>query len=382
MPLNLNVNQSTGLKFQQPNFNPNEYKMQQNAQLMNALQQAPSLMLQYQQLKQQRELADLSHNVTRQELENKLKILRAQYGTGEPAPATGAPIEGPRLPDATGQEGPAMTVPNETEEQKLARLGIEGYNALNRNQQQYGGYITDINGNTKFVSLPSGFRPANMPQTPIPNLIQPTDETGAPIGSPTVIQPGRLTVTTPKPPQKEGSGATNKKLNVPGFELTGEVTPTELEARQARDSVSQMISFESGISKLRDLVSTYGSTNVMGKGSAEAGTIASDLQLTLKDLAKLGVLSVSDEKFLSQQISNPDSLKSLRLSKEGALNQLDKTLERTREKFEAGMVSKGYAKVGQQQAATPGIPQAGAIEDGHRFKGGNPADPKNWEVVR
>lgn len=73
MPLNLNVNQSTGLKFQQPNFNPNEYKMQQNAQLMNALQQAPSLMLQYQQLKQQRQLADTNHQVAVGELERRMQ---------------------------------------------------------------------------------------------------------------------------------------------------------------------------------------------------------------------------------------------------------------------------------------------------------------------
>lgn len=28
------------------------------------------------------------------------------------------------------------------------------------------------------------------------------------------------------------------------------------------------------------------------------------------------------------------------------------------------------------------VPKVGAIEDGHRFKGGNPADPKNWEEVK
>lgn len=28
------------------------------------------------------------------------------------------------------------------------------------------------------------------------------------------------------------------------------------------------------------------------------------------------------------------------------------------------------------------VPAVGAIEDGHRFRGGDPADPANWEVVR
>lgn len=34
-----------------------------------------------------------------------------------------------------------------------------------------------------------------------------------------------------------------------------------------------------------------------------------------------------------------------------------------------------------QQAPQAGIPQPGAIEDGYRFLGGNPADPRAWEPV-
>lgn len=37
---------------------------------------------------------------------------------------------------------------------------------------------------------------------------------------------------------------------------------------------------------------------------------------------------------------------------------------------------------GLSPATTPPAPQRGAVDSGYRFKGGNPADPKNWEPVK
>lgn len=39
-------------------------------------------------------------------------------------------------------------------------------------------------------------------------------------------------------------------------------------------------------------------------------------------------------------------------------------------------------QTGPRGAKAPAVPQAGAIQDGYRFKGGNPADPNSWEQVR
>jgi hypothetical protein len=45
-------------------------------------------------------------------------------------------------------------------------------------------------------------------------------------------------------------------------------------------------------------------------------------------------------------------------------------------------ISQMDAPVAPDAGGVPGAPKAGAVEDGYRFKGGDPADQKNWEPVQ
>jgi hypothetical protein len=338
MPLNVNLDTTTGLKFQQPNIPPGRTAMEGLAAgLGPMLQQVPSLMLQYQQLKQQRQLADTNHQVAVGELErrmqddkytqaaNRVKSQLELLGLGRSQVSVSPTGEKTEFPGITGWE---VTI----DENGLPSLIKTG---------DAGGAVSP--GVSRVIGSP-GQAASNVPKSEFmknPDLFKNTP--GLKIIDDTENNPLEL----------------KKTLNVPGYSLSGDIVPTEMEARTAREAVSKMDSFKKGVVRLRSLVDKYGSTNLMGAGSAEAGTIASDLQLILKDLAKLGVLSTSDEKFLVQQISNPDSFKSLKISKEGALNQLDTTLSRAVEKFDSEMASKGYQRTNGSKES---IKQSGPIQ--------------------
>jgi len=147
------------------------------------------------------------------------------------------------------------------------------------------------------------------------------------------------------------------ELNVPGWDRSADVRPTPEEAKLARKGLADFDSFSKGIEQLKGLIRRYGSTNLMGKGSSEAGSLATGLKLTLKNIAQLGVMSESDAELLSQQVINPNEMASLKISTPGAIEQLDSTLDQAKQKMEAGMVAKGYKRAAGVLSAPP--PAAG-----------------------
>lgn len=96
-----------------------------------------------------------------------------------------------------------------------------------------------------------------------------------------------------------------------------------------------------------------------------------------KALSGGGVLSDQDVKAGLALIGNPDGLFENKQSLLAKINQVRNMNQRKRGVLEGAMGGATPAP-----AAATGGPQPGTVEDGYRFKGGDPADPANWEPAQ
>ncbi len=96
-----------------------------------------------------------------------------------------------------------------------------------------------------------------------------------------------------------------------------------------------------------------------------------------KALSGGGVLSDQDVKAGLALIGNPDGLFESKQSLLAKINQVRSMNQRKRAVLEGAMGGTTPAP-----AAATGGPQPGTVEDGYRFKGGDPADPANWEAAQ
>lgn len=147
-----------------------------------------------------------------------------------------------------------------------------------------------------------------------------------------------------------------KGLVVPGWELTGEVLPDDTEAKKARDGQANYEAFQSDLNQLKGLINKYGTVELTGNESAEMEALVKSLQLNLKNIAQLGVLSASDIPFLTKQVPDVNTMKALFTSSKTFNAGLDQSGKIAHQKFDKFMRSRGYVPKGGGGSAesTPG----------------------------
>ena len=113
-----------------------------------------------------------------------------------------------------------------------------------------------------------------------------------------------------------------------------------------------------------------------------------EFQIAMKEYDNLGVLNGPDMKLLSEQIGDPTSFKTYLFSKPETIKQiLGEVKDGVQFGLDTSLANIGYkpkAKglIDSNQPKQGSAPKPGMVEDGHKFLGGDPSNPKNWAKVK
>lgn len=139
---------------------------------------------------------------------------------------------------------------------------------------------------------------------------------------------------------KEKADLEAKESVIPGWKSDGNVRIEGIEARKLRDGMASYDSFTSNLKAYKKLINDYGTSEVMNQGvRGEMNGLAKALQLDLKNMAQLGVLSAADIPFMEEQIPKPGFLQT-EAGMQGALGSTNKSMKRN---ILARMKARGYA---------------------------------------
>lgn len=134
------------------------------------------------------------------------------------------------------------------------------------------------------------------------------------------------------------------------------------------------------IREYREALKTFGILDAVKPDQrAMMGTKYNNMMLQAKEAYNLGVLNGPDFDILQSVVTDPRSIKGV-ITSNNALDTQAAELDR---------IMRGVAQTSSQLKPRGGAtqtsgqaPKAGTIEDGHRFKGGDPSNPSNWEKVK
>lgn len=145
------------------------------------------------------------------------------------------------------------------------------------------------------------------------------------------------------------------QLAVPGYERTGEVLPKPEEAAKLRVAVANAEQLTNKLSRLKDLVTKYGSYEYGGEGGQEMETLATEIQLLSKnpEMYNLGVLTGPDLSLLNKITADPTSTSSMFTRDSTRQKQIQTQLNSILGKLSAVTKASGY-KPAQKSTFTNG----------------------------
>jgi hypothetical protein len=154
--------------------------------------------------------------------------------------------------------------------------------------------------------------------------------------------------------------------------------------RKPEKPTAESLKQTTGVANLRTAISTYkdalqgfGALDILSPAArAKIGTAYNNMLLQAKEAYNLGVLNGPDYMILQEVITNPTSTTGA-ITPKTALNdqlaQLDRIMSGVGETVQAVQADRGRGTYN-----APKAPTVGAVVDGYRFKGGDPAKRESW----
>jgi hypothetical protein len=158
---------------------------------------------------------------------------------------------------------------------------------------------------------------------------------------------------------------------VPGIGIAYTVT----DAKELKTGAEEREKFDRKLDEMINLRKQYGFEIANRAAVARGKQLSNDLLLIYKNMAKLGILSKSDEAIVNSIIpKDPLGFGGTIEGEDPLLVTLEKFKGDIARDFESTISKRIKEREPKGSQLKPGV-----IEDGYEFLGGNPADPKSWK---